>query len=474
VIDINVLNKQLANENARWKAVDNPVSRLSLEEFRRKLGWIKPPTPSRSTTTTYAPHKPSWKPGDPAAQEVDWRNMNGKNYVTPIKDQGGCGSCTAFGVCGMLESMAMIEQSITLNLSEADLQFCGSHAPDCKIGWDQDDALGDVKSRGVVTGNRYSYLSSFPNGNTWGTIPVCIAVPNHDKFAVKVSTYGNLFSVADRKSYLTHVGPLVCGITVYDDFSTYGSGIYSPSTTATKIGGHDPLVIGYSDSDQCWIIKNSWGICWGMEGFCKIAYGTCDIDTETATEQTYFTSCGGVQVPDLVKAELVAQQGISNLDNIPSVICCDSFYSDDDKMRHVIVGTLTGQVFEIYFNPQAGKGQTLLTTQAGLVDLGAFYTPDDKTRHVITIDGQGAVTEVFYSPEHGLGTASLGTVQGALKYAASTAPTTSIGMRSSLHQRVPLSIYRMVWVELDRRRSPPSNTSLIYVASIRPTTKTGT
>jgi hypothetical protein len=413
VIDINDLNKRLASENARWKAVDNPVSRLSIEQFQRMLGWIKPPTPGPDTTTTHAPHKPSWKSGDPAAQEVDWRNMNGKNYVTPIKDQAGCGSCTAFGVCGMLESMALIEQNITLNLSEADLQFCGSHPPDCKAGWDQTDALADVKSRGVVTAYRYPYLSAFPNGNTWGTTPKCIAIPNHDKFSAKVSTYGNLFTIADRKSYLTNVGPLVCGITVYDDFGAYSSGVYSPSKDATKIGGHDPLVIGYSESEQCWIIKNSWGVCWGMEGFGKIAYGTCDIDIETATEKSYFTSCGGVEIPDLVKAELVSQQDISNLDNIASIISSDSFYSDDDKMRHVIAGTSAGQIFEIYFNPQAGKGQTLLTTQAGLVDLAAFYTPDDNMRHVITIDGQGSVTEVFYSPKQGLGKANLGTIQEA-------------------------------------------------------------
>jgi C1A family cysteine protease len=415
MIDIDALNRKLSAEKARWTAADNPVSRLSTEDFRRKLGWIKPPTPSQATKTTAAPHLPSWKSSDPPAEEVDWRNMNGKNYVTSVKDQGGCGSCTAFGVCGLLESMALIEKNATLNLSEADLQFCGSHAADCIAGWDQNDALSDVKGRGVVTANRYSYLSSFPNENTWGTTPKCIGVPNHDRFAVKVSTYGNLFAVADRKSYLTHVGPLVCGITVYDDFAAYSSGVYSPAKNAKKIGAHDPLIIGYSESEQCWIIKNSWGVCWGMNGFCKIAYGTCDIDIETASEQTYFTSCGGIEIPDVVKAELLSTQGLSILATIPSTVCCDSFYSDDDKMRHVIAGTGAGQIWEIYFNPQAGKGQTLLTTQGGLVDLGAFYTPDDKMRHVITIGRDGTVTEIFYSPAQGLSTTKLGSIPGASK-----------------------------------------------------------
>jgi C1A family cysteine protease len=49
---------------------------------------------------------------------IDWRNNNG-NFVTPVKNQGGCGSCVAFGTMAVMESMFAIEQSMLLNFSEA-------------------------------------------------------------------------------------------------------------------------------------------------------------------------------------------------------------------------------------------------------------------------------------------------------------------------------------------------------------------
>ena len=56
------------------------------------------------------------------------------NHVTPVKDQGNCGSCVSFCSCGLVESMSSIEQHQLLDLSEADLHFCSSHGPSCGDG----------------------------------------------------------------------------------------------------------------------------------------------------------------------------------------------------------------------------------------------------------------------------------------------------------------------------------------------------
>jgi len=64
----------------------------------------------------------------PTAQlllQVDWRNRKGRNNVTPVEDQGGCGSCVAFGLTATLESMVLVEHNVPLDLSEAELLFCG-------------------------------------------------------------------------------------------------------------------------------------------------------------------------------------------------------------------------------------------------------------------------------------------------------------------------------------------------------------
>jgi hypothetical protein len=211
------------------------------------------------------------------------------------------------------------------------------------------------------------------------------------------------------------VGPLICGISVYDEFSSYGQGIYSPSKTAQQIGGHDILIIGYSEIDQCWILKNSWDTTWGEKGFGKIAYGACDIDTETATMKTYFTSCHGINIPDAVLDELVPEKGHATLIKIPRSIFIDGFYSDDDHMRHAIAGTLDGQIFEVFFSPKTGHGKALLGMRNGLVDLGAFYTDDDKFRHVVLADKSGAIAEIFYSQISGINTVELGNVPNAIR-----------------------------------------------------------
>jgi hypothetical protein len=415
-MNIQKINQRLAKDGAKWRAVESRVSRLTPVQFKQLLGWkpnialAKSKLPPDWTTKSY-----KWSPGQSFDKVVDWRNRNGKNFVTPVRPgQGGCGTCVSFAVAGLIESMALIQHGITLDLSEADLGFCGSHGADCGA-WDQGDALNDVQKRGVVSENRFPYLNAFPNKDDWQSPPSCMVVANRDRYAVKISGYENIYSVADRKSYLTHVGPMVAGISVYDDFSPAPGAVYAPSSMAKKTGGHLILIIGYSDIENYWLCKNSWGTDWGDKGYCKIAYGACDIDTETATVKTYFTNCDDVLVPELVKDEFLQGIGQAPLRNIPTIVSLDGFYSSDDNMRHAIVGKAGGDISEIFYHPKTGIGQTVLSHQAGLLDLGAFYTDDDKFRHVITLTTSGDVSEIFYSPGKGQGTAHLGQIAKAIR-----------------------------------------------------------
>jgi C1A family cysteine protease len=66
---------------------------------------------------------------------------------------------------------------------------------------------------------------------------------------------------------------------VYDDFFHYVSGVYHHTTGGVQ-GGHCVCVVGYDDTQSCWICKNSWGPAWGENGFFRIKYGDCGIDAE--------------------------------------------------------------------------------------------------------------------------------------------------------------------------------------------------
>jgi hypothetical protein len=240
---------------------------------------------------------PSVAPGaGPAAfaPAVDWRNHNG-NHVTSVKDQKNCGSCVSFCCTALVESMASIEKGQLLDLSEADSHFCSSHGASCG-GWNADACLDQIKTRGVVPDGLFPYMSAFDNPpksdpappHYW--IPHCNNIANRAASAVTVATHGLLSNITDRKNYLSNNGPCSASFDVYDDFYSYGSGVYR-HVTGGLVGGHCVEVIGYSEADQCWICKNSWGTGWGSQGFFQIGYGECNFDTYA------FATASGVNIP---------------------------------------------------------------------------------------------------------------------------------------------------------------------------------
>ncbi len=269
-LKVRTLTAELSQSGARWTARQTPHSSLSDSEKQRLLGVV---VDQEALAAAMAPMA-SAAPVANFAPAVDWRNHNG-NHVTPVKDQGGCGSCVSFCTSATVESMASIEKGQLLDLSEADLHFCSSHGASCG-GWWPDQAIGQVKTRGIPDEACFPYASAFaaPPPN-----PKCVVGPNRDARAVKVTKSGTLASVVDRKNYLSNTGPCCAVFHVFNDFFSYGGGVYH-HVTGADVGLHCVQVIGYSEAEQCWICKNSWGAGWGSGGFFKIAYGEAGIDTE--------------------------------------------------------------------------------------------------------------------------------------------------------------------------------------------------
>lgn len=271
ILHVQSLAADLTRTRARWQARQTPQSNLSDEEKRRLLGVVVDQADLAKAMTA----KPTALAQPPSfAPEVDWRNHNG-NHVTPVKDQGACGSCVSFGTTALVESMASIEKGELLDLSEADLHFCSSHGANCD-GWWPYVAIEQVKLRGIPDEASFPYYGAF--GGQVPT-PKCIVSPNRDARAVKVSYSDTLALMAARKSYLSEVGPCLGVFYVFNDFYSYGGGVYH-HVTGEEMGSHCVEVVGYSEAEQCWICKNSWGVGWGDGGFFKIAYGEAGIDTD--------------------------------------------------------------------------------------------------------------------------------------------------------------------------------------------------
>jgi C1A family cysteine protease len=195
---------------------------------------------------------------------LDWRN-NGGNFVTPIRDQGGCGSCWAFASTGALESSTLIANQtpgIDLNLSEQVLVSCGALGS-CG-GGPIDETPDFMKSTGLPVESCYPYTAT--NGACSN------ACSNWHANTYRISSYQYVSANASSlKSALYNYGPLVTAMSVYEDFFSYQSGIYH-YVSGGLAGGHAVLIVGYDDVEQYFIVKNSWGAWWGESGFFRIAY----------------------------------------------------------------------------------------------------------------------------------------------------------------------------------------------------------
>ena len=266
---VKALAAQLVKKHARWVAGETDIAKLDAKVRRRMLGAV--PSPESTALMTTARTAPAALRAAPSfAPSVDWRNYRGGNHITGVKNQGGCGSCVSFGTSALIEAMAHIESGRWVDLSEADSHFCSSHGANCG-GWWPDQCLDQAIGRGICDEAGFTYPSAFPNNDIWSGPPVCRLAPNRPARITRPTTRVALTDATAAKNHLTNVGPVTGCLDVYTDFFNYTSGVYHHVTGVLE-GGHCVLVVGYSEVQQAWIIKNSWNTTWGQGGFGLIAY----------------------------------------------------------------------------------------------------------------------------------------------------------------------------------------------------------
>jgi C1A family cysteine protease len=273
------LRARIAEAGGRWHAAETPIAALSLAEKRRRLGAEPPPGEvqleerEQRAKARLARRAPAEEARVPASW--DWRQAEDGNYITDIRDQGSCGSCVAFGTIAAIEGSLRIKArkpALAVDLSEAHLFYChGANAGrNCGNGWWPDQALDAFKTIGVVDEACFPYRAGDQ---------ACAPCSDWRNRAGKITGWQTLTSIDQMKSWLVETGPLVSCFIVYDDFMSYGGGIYH-YVSGPRLGGHCICVVGYNDSDGSWIAKNSWGPDWGESGFFRIRYGEVGIDYE--------------------------------------------------------------------------------------------------------------------------------------------------------------------------------------------------
>jgi C1A family cysteine protease len=257
------LQRLINSRGLKWRAGSTSVSGLSEQQKRIRLGAVPPgalPTASGAAGARGA--------GATYPASFDWRNVNGQNYVTVIEDQGGCGSCVAFGVTATFEAMFQVSRGNPqpqIDLSEAQLFYCGGAAAGatCETGWWPDQALSYCQNSGLADAGCFPYTAGDQS---------CNLCSDWQSRVRSITSSHVITSTDDMKTWLSTNGPLSTCFAVYNDFFSYTSGVYT-HVSGDLAGGHCVSCIGYDDTQGCWICKNSWGTGWGENGFFQIAYG---------------------------------------------------------------------------------------------------------------------------------------------------------------------------------------------------------
>lgn len=265
-INVASLNAQLTAQHAGWVAKETYLSHMTAQEVKTRFGLREELSPEvemvRNSPKALNANLPA---------TLDWRNKDGKNWVSPLLNQANCGSCVAFASIGTMETQMRIASgnpNYNISLSPENLFMCGGAS--CETGWMPTDAAEFLQNNGVVD----EACAPYKSGAT-GEDMACSAVcADSAKRTYKISGYTqptSYFKDVNAVKQALQNGPLVTTIMVYEDFMSYSSGVYK-HTTGKFLGGHAIGIVGYDDSTQSFIIRNSWGPEWGENGFGHVSY----------------------------------------------------------------------------------------------------------------------------------------------------------------------------------------------------------
>ena len=226
-------------------------------------------------------------PGPARAASVDLRDMDNPavpgtkiNYITPVKNQSSCNSCTAFAVVAAIEGTFNKKNNFAgtaaraINLSEGQLFFAAGPKEKCDTAyWWPEDALEYCARVGLVREDQEGFVVH-PGSKT---VQITRAV---DLMRTSLKKTQDAM-----KNWISTKGPVIAVLAEYNDFFLFQGAdtVYFPDVnypnkpaTLTKlwfVGGHTVAIIGYDDARKCWICKNSYGDTWNGTGYINIAFG---------------------------------------------------------------------------------------------------------------------------------------------------------------------------------------------------------
>ncbi|XP_053182262.1 cathepsin K-like [Scomber japonicus] len=236
----------------------NHLGDMTSEEVVEKMTGLQVPMNSDRSFTMSLDDKVSKLP-----KSIDYRR---KGMVTPVKNQGSCGSCWAFSSAGALEGQLAKKTGQLVDLSPQNLVDCVTENDGCGGGYMTNAFKYVEENGGIDSEEAYPYIGQDQpcRYNSSGMAAQCKSykeIPVGDEHALTVALF--------------KVGPVSVGIdATLSSFQFYQKGVYYDRNCNKDDINHAVLAVGYGvtpKGKKYWIVKNSWSESWGNKGYILMA-----------------------------------------------------------------------------------------------------------------------------------------------------------------------------------------------------------
>lgn len=239
----------------------------------------------KTQTKSQATHKThfGWVPDFPDQRDYRYRALRAlprklprkidlRAQCSPIEDQGNLGSCTANALAGAIE---FVERKDRVTFVDASRLFIYYNERVIEHTVKQDsgamirDGIKTLAKQGACTEQAWPYvIAKFTNKPS--------AACYKQALSRRIKQYARLDGLDEMRTCLSDGYPFVFGFSVYTAFESSKvakSGVLNLPTKQEKlIGGHAVMAVGYDDATQRFIVRNSWGVSWGMKGYFTMPY----------------------------------------------------------------------------------------------------------------------------------------------------------------------------------------------------------
>jgi C1A family cysteine protease len=191
---------------------------------------------------------------------------------SPVEDQGNLGSCTANALAGALEFLEMKNQVKFADMSRLFIYY-NERLLEKTVNADSGamlrDGIKSLKNYGVCSEKKWPYtISKFKSKPTLACYK--------EGLTHQITSYQRILTLDQMRACLADGFPFVFGFTVYESFESQQvaqTGIVAmPEKSERTLGGHAVLAVGYDDAQQRFVVRNSWGTGWGLDGYFTMPY----------------------------------------------------------------------------------------------------------------------------------------------------------------------------------------------------------